>query len=329
VSTHVILNRTASRLHEAGPLHRAIVEESARATLHETRSMDDLERVTRAIAAQGADAVVLAGGDGSYMAGCTALFRAFESASAPLPRLAFAPGGTVSTVARNWGLRGSLVPYTRRLLRAVIDGRAVETLRPSLRVRDAAGGDRVGFIFGTGLVASFFDVYYQAEVQGYAAAAAIVARIFAGSFVGGALARRVLTPLQCTIAIDGVDAPAPAYGLVVASVVKNLGLHMHVVHRAGEDHERVHLVASPLGAVYLAAQLPLVLAGRRLVGRDHVDALARRFRVTFASDARDGESPEQRRREPGGRDAYVLDGEVLAAPWVEVEAGPRLRVLGA
>jgi hypothetical protein len=248
------------------------------------------------------------------MAGVTALHHAFERAGGVLPPVAFAAGGTVSTVARNWGLRGPLVPYTRRLLRAVLEGRAVETTRPSLRVRDASGGDRVGFIFGTGLVASFFDAYYGAPRQGYAAAAAIVARIFAGSFVGGALARRVLTPLPCTITIDGVDAPAAAYGLVVASVVKDLGLHMHVLYRAAEDLDRVHLVASPLGAARLGAQLPLVLAGRRLVGRDHVDVLTRRFRVRFA-----GEAP---------RDAYVLDGEVLAAPWVEVEAGPRLRVLG-
>jgi diacylglycerol kinase family enzyme len=316
VSTHVILNRLAHHLHHGATLARAIVEESAKgATLHETESIDDLARVAQAIAADRADAVVLAGGDGSYMAGVTALHHAYARAGARLPPVAFAAGGTVSTVARNWGLRGPLVPYTRRLLRAVIDGHAVETTRPSLRVRDASGGDRIGFIFGTGLVANFFDAYYGASRQGYAAAAAIVARIFAGAFVGGRLARRVLTPLACTITVDGVDAPAPAYGLVVASVVKDLGLHMHVLYRAAEDLDRVHLVASPLGAARLGAQLPLVLAGRRLVGRDHVDALVRRFRVSFDVGA--------------ARDAYVLDGEILAAPWVEVEAGPPLRVLGS
>jgi diacylglycerol kinase family enzyme len=312
VSTHVILNRLAHHLHEGAPLARAIAESAKGAKLHETQSIDDLGRVAQAIARSGADAVVLAGGDGSYMAGVTALHHAFESTGAAMPAIAFAAGGTVSTVARNWGLRGALVPYTRRLLRAVIEGDAVETMRPTLRVRDASGGDRIGFIFGTGLVASFFDAYYGGPRQGYAAAAAIVARIFAGSFVGGALARRVLTPLPCTITVDGVDAPARAYALLVASVVKDLGLHMHVLYRAGEEMERVHLVASPLGAARLGAQLPLVLAGRRLLGRDHVDVLARRFRVKFAA-----------------RDTYVLDGEVLAAPWVEVEAGPALRVLSA
>ena len=44
--------------------------------MHETRSLAELDVITRAIAARGADCVVLAGGDGSYMAGVTALYRA-------------------------------------------------------------------------------------------------------------------------------------------------------------------------------------------------------------------------------------------------------------
>ena len=308
MTVHVIVNRRARRLDANGALLRAIRGFAGRATLHETRSLEELERAARAIAAAGARAVILAGGDGSYTAGVTALRGAFQG---DLPPIGLAGGGTVSTVARNVGLRGDGAKYTERLIDAAIRGAARERAHPTLHVADAKGASRTGFIFGTGLVAQFFDVYDAAPRQGYAEAGRIVARIFAGSFTGGALARRILTPMPCTLDVDGARAPATAYSLIVSSVVRDLGLHMHVVHRAGEDPHRVHLVASPLGARGLGPQLPLVLAGRRLLGRDHVDTLAATFRVTFTGDVA----------------KYVLDGDAHAAPWVDVSAGPVLRLL--
>ena len=91
------------------------------------------------------------------MAGTTALVQAFDGA---LPRIGFAPGGTVSTVARNWGFRGREAAYAARIV-----ARRRGRLRRGRSKTDAAraattsGGDRVGFIFGAGLVASFFDAY--------------------------------------------------------------------------------------------------------------------------------------------------------------------------
>ena len=255
---------------------------------------------------------MLAGGDGAYTAGVSA----FARSGAPLPPFAFAPGGTVSTTARNWGLGGPLVPYVKRLFAAIASEHAQRDERPSLRVTDDQGGDRVGFIWGAGLVARFFDAYYAAPHPGYVGAARIVARIFAGSpltfFGGGKLARRVLTPVPCEITIDGAVQSSRGYSLIASSVVRNLGLHMLVLYRAGEDPERVHFVASPLGAPLLGPQMPLVLAGRRLRGKGHVDVLAREARVRFAE-----------------RDSYVLDGDVHVAREVTVRPGPRLVLLSA
>lgn len=308
LSTHVVINRAARHLRGDTALHRTTLAAAAGATVHETSALGELDAVARKIAENGAETVVLCGGDGSYMAGVTALARAFGEDR--MPKVAFAPGGTVSTVARNWGMGGRLDRYAKRILGSVLDGTARETTRPTLRVRDDAGGDRIGFIFGAGLVAQFFDEYNAAPVQGTSGAARIVAKIFAGSFVGGRLARKILTPVPATITIDGERAPASAYSLVAASVVKDLGLHMHLLHRAGDDPERVHLVASPLGPLLLGPQMPLVLAGKPLHGRNHVDTLCRTFELRF-----------DRTR------SYVLDGDTLRAGTVTVSAGPRLRVL--
>lgn len=308
VSTHVVINRAARHLRGDTALYRKTLACANDATVHETRALSELDAVAKKIAENGAKTVVLCGGDGSYMAGVTSLAKIFGEEK--MPAVAFAPGGTVSTVARNWGLGGSLEAYAERILGAVRSGTARETKRPTLRVRDDAGGDRIGFIFGAGLVAQFFDEYNAAPVQGYSGAARIVARIFAGSFYGSALAKKILAPVPCDLEVDGVPAKAKAFSLIAASVVKDLGLHMHLLHRAAEDTKRVHLVASPLGPLWLGPQMPLVLAGKSLRGKNHVDALAERFSISFREEK-----------------SYVLDGDTMRARRIEVTAGPELRVL--
>ncbi|MGH7283443.1 MAG: diacylglycerol/lipid kinase family protein, partial [Polyangiaceae bacterium] len=294
MSTHVIINRAARHLRGDTALYRTTVSCVNGAVVHETRELAELDGVAKKIAENGAKNVVLCGGDGSYMAGVTSLARAFGEER--MPAVAFAPGGTVSTVARNWGLGGSLDAYAKRIFAAVASGTARETRRPTLRVRDDGNGDRIGFIFGAGLVAQFFDEYNAAPVQGYSGAARIVARIFAGSFYGSALAKKILTPVPCELEVDGVASRANAFSLIAASVVKDLGLHMHLLHRAAEDPNRIHLVASPLGPLWLGPQMPLVLAGKSLHGKNHVDALAERFTITFQKET-----------------SYVLDGDTMRA----------------
>jgi len=314
--TDVIVNTTA-RLYAARPrlverLHRAA---GSSARVHETATLAALDAAAGRIAAAGSDLVVLSGGDGTFMAGVTALARAFGEAR--LPRLALLPGGTVATVARNWGFVGDPVDLLTRLLQTGENLRF--TPRPTLRVTGWSGGlltsdddddERLGFIFGTGLVASFFDVYYARGARGYAGAARIVARIFAESFWGGALARRVLAPLPCTLEVDGRPLAPQAWSLICAAVVRDLGLHMRVTYRAGEDPGRPHLVASPLPSRQLGPRAPRVLAGRTIGGEGHFDDLVREFVVRF----------------PGGSGPYVLDGDILHAGAVRVGAGPVLEV---
>jgi diacylglycerol kinase family enzyme len=321
-----VVNRRARRLEANAAVHPLLDVLRARRSnvrVIETHSIADLDAAADELAREVPDAIVLAGGDGSYMAGITALVRSFAAAGRSpdaLPPFALAPGGTVSTVARNWGFRGGglfsggeerAARYAERLLDAVSQARATETPRPTLRATDDHA-ERVGFIFGAGLVSRFFEVYDEEGARGYRGAASIVARIFAGSFSHGALAERVLTPVPCILEVDGVRAPEDRASLVCASVVRDLGIGMHLLYRAGEEHDRFHVVATPLGPAKLGPQMPLVLMGRPLLGRSlgNVDTLARRLELRF---------------EGGG--AYVLDGELLRTDRVVVTAGPVLRIL--
>jgi diacylglycerol kinase family enzyme len=305
--TTIIVNESAYAFRRRPALADRI-EALARggAAVRRTRSLDELAGAARELARDRSERVVFCGGDGSFMAGVTALVETHQDQA--LPEIVLAPGGTVATVAKNFGQHASLLDTVRRVLDPARPGSLHE--RPTLRIVEPGVPPRIGFIFGTGLVARFFERYYAKGAGGYAAAAKIVARIFVGSFVGDAYSRGVLEPMPCTLTVDGSELAPRAYSLVVCAVVRDLGLHLLVTHRAGEDPERPHLVASPLATRALGPQAPRVLAGKPLVGDGNFDSLVERFTLQFPDD--DG--------------PYVLDGDVFRAREVSVTAGPRIRV---
>ncbi len=309
VNVDLIVNRRARDLGPRSELREVLVRAASEggARAHETHSLNELEVVAQELAARGTDAVVLAGGDGSHMGGLSALRRAFRGA---LPPVALAPGGTVGTIARNLGMRGGSTRWAERVVRAAC-GRAprLET-HPTLRVTDDAGGDRVGFIFGAGLVARFFDEYYGAGSQGLLRAAGIAARVFGGSLVGSAFAQRVLAPAACTLEVDGARQPGRAWSLVLASVLPDVGLHVRATYRARERPDAFHAVASGLAPRGLAFEFPRVLTGRPMHGEAGVDAVATSLRVVFDEAT-----------------SYVLDGDLVDACVVRVETGPSLRLI--
>ena len=98
----VVVNANA-RLHATRPglLDRMRRLALGTATVHATTTLDELDATARSLAERGSDLVILSGGDGTFMAGVTALARAFGEAR--LPRIGLVPSGTVATVARNWG----------------------------------------------------------------------------------------------------------------------------------------------------------------------------------------------------------------------------------
>ena len=138
-----------------------------------------------------------------------------------------------------------------------------------------------------------------------------MATLFAGSLAGSPFARSVLDPTRCSLRVDGEPHAAQQWSLVLASVVRDVGLHLLVSYRAGEAVDRFHVVASGLPPRALGKQLPRVLAGRPLTGEPRVDTLARSLSVSFEG-------------ETGG---YVLDGDVFGARAVHLDAGPVLSLL--
>ncbi|MCA9642504.1 MAG: hypothetical protein H6718_23700 [Polyangiaceae bacterium] len=310
----LILNPNAARLRKDPALQQRLTELAhGRARVFVTETLAELSRVVQTLSRENVERLVLCGGDGTFMEGVSALARAGRLAAPRARRrlaLAFLPAGTVATVAQAFDQPRDPVHGLELALRT----EAQFVARPSLSVTSSNRGEleeRVGFIFGTGLVARFFKRYYLEGGQGLAAAARIVARTLAGSFREDTYARSVLDPLPCRIAVDSGPLEADAFSLVLCSVIRDVGLGMQVCYRAGEDWERPHVVASSLGPRKLGPQVHRVLRGRPLKGRGGFDGLTSQLLLQFA----DGPGP------------WVLDGDLLEAERVQVQAGPSLWLL--
>jgi diacylglycerol kinase (ATP) len=300
----VLINRRARGIARAPHLVEAI-ERACRgraqvvATHHASELSAALERL-----AQAPDEAAIVGGDGSFMEGITSLREAFGH----LPRLALVGAGTVSRVARTHGAMGGAV----RSVRAWLEAGGEECSLDSLLVSATHGPtsrERVGFLFGAGLVSRFFERYVARGAGGLTDAARIAGRVFVESFWSGPFARSVLDPVACRLRVDGHALPGDAYSLVCAAVVRDLGLGLRVTYRAGEAPGYLHLVASRLPAAELGPRAPRVLAGMTIGGDGHVDRLVEAFEV-----------------ELGPRGAIVLDGDLLPCERARVSAGPPLRL---
>jgi diacylglycerol kinase (ATP) len=304
-----VLNQNARGLREGSALGRrlGIIAERCGVRVHRTTTRSELDRVVGDMASRSVDAVILAGGDGSCTAGLSALALAFGPKR--LPRIAIAPAGTVGTIAKNLGLAGR--GRAERVMASVATGSVRERSCPTLRVTDDRDVERIGFIFGAGLVARFFEVYEASPRKGLGAAARIAARVFAGAFVGSPLSRRVLSPGRCALSVDGKTHTAGAWSLIVASVLRDVGLHVLVTYRAGEDPNRFHVVASGISPSALGPQLPRVLLGWPLRGEPRVDTLASSAAIDFAGEA----------------GAFVLDGDLFRARSIIVRTGPPISLL--
>jgi diacylglycerol kinase family enzyme len=241
--------------------------------------------------------VLLVGGDGTHMSGVTAFHAAFDGSPPPFALVA---GGTVCTTARVWGSSGDADKDVVNALRS-----SRRAPMPTLRIVDDRT-ESLGFIFGTGLVARFFEVYDD-RGGGLPVAAKLSAELFASAVRGSALAHHVLGRQHLHLVIDGQEQSEPAYSLVVSCVHETVGMGVRVTYRAREDDARFHLVASAEGPTGLAKNFPRTFLGLPLRGRGKVDALAREAVLTF-----DGPS------------TYIIDGDSRTTSRVTLSTGPIL-----
>jgi diacylglycerol kinase family enzyme len=194
-----------------------------------TKDADSLNEVARDLARRECKHLGIVGGDGSASLCLTAIERAYGDA--PLPSIALLRGGTMNTIARSLGVK-TRAPTV--LLRAAAHAwrtpqHARFKTRPTLRV-----GDRLGFLFGTGVWFGFLDAYYRAGNSRPTPLTAftVLGQGVLSAMVGGSAIRDMMheTPLEVRSELGAW--PARSYVTLAAATVPEVGFGFRPFHRA-------------------------------------------------------------------------------------------------
>jgi diacylglycerol kinase family enzyme len=262
----------------------------------------EISDAMQAFRSRGVDVLGVVGGDGSNLYTLTAATRVFNG---DLPPVALLRGGSVNTVGRALGLRGSPEALLRRLLEAHGNGRPLRTVA----VETMSVNGYVGFVFGGALVGKFYDRFYRGKGKGLLDAGWMVVRTVFAAFSNNALAREIFSPVAATVVVDGEEVPFCDFTLMLASTIDS-HLGIKVTYRAREEPGRFHVVLSGEPNGSLARQFHKTFLGRPLVGRNHVDRLATRIEVRFDQPSK-----------------YIIDGDLYEGDHVVVLPGPRLNLV--
>lgn len=172
---------------------------AGRGLVAESQDLDHIKRVAEDFKKAHVDIVAVAGGDGTAGITIAAFHDVFGD---DLPAFAMLRGGTMNTVSNALHLpRGTPEKNLARLLAKTSNGVAPTT---SARATLRADG-RVGFLFGTGVFASFLREYYKRGKDDPSAvtAAETIGIMAASALVQGPLIKKLATPDTLVLEVDG------------------------------------------------------------------------------------------------------------------------------
>jgi diacylglycerol kinase (ATP) len=263
----LVLANPKARLFRREPsmLHTLSVRVGAAGTFAAPPDFDALRGVLVRAKEEGVRCIAVAGGDGTFGHTCTKLLDVYGDS--PLPVVVPLRGGTMNTAARGIGIgRGSPLGRLDALLRTDIDGLRV-IRQPILRERRLGDSEgRCGFLFGTGVFASFLMAYYDAGNgnPGPSTAAQVLARFVGSALVGGPFAKRFAERTSMEVVVDGETFRSSEYLAVAAGTVPEVGLGFSAFTRTRPGDPRFEIVAVHAPASKVAVALPSVFRGEVL-----------------------------------------------------------------
>jgi diacylglycerol kinase family enzyme len=300
----VLLNARAGRSRRDPQLAGRVGALLGPGRLQVTSSAGEIEPALAALREAGVDTLVLVGGDGTIGGTLTPLFESWPTDR--LPAIVPIAGGTVNTIARSLGARGSAEECVARLLQG--DPPHRDSRRAVVCVRAEGGAPRYGLIFVNGVGVRFLELYYATGL-GVRGATSVLTRLAGSALVRGPLARRIFSPFFAEVRVDGELLEPRRFTVMGAAGVQHIGLGFRPFLSAGDDPERIHFTVTAASALEILAELP-----RLRLGRPAQDSHLTHFSATRIEIR--SEAPEP----------WSLDADAFApARRLELRAGPTLR----
>ncbi len=196
------------------------------------RSIAELDEVIEGCKQRGVGVIAVCGGDGTLHQTLCAMHRVYSAEE--LPQVCILRGGTLNTVAHGLRMRGLPVERLKRLVNARNQGAMIHSyVRPLLAIED-----RVGFIFGNGIVIDFLKEYYHRKQPNQLIAAVLAAKAVIQAWLApdqiASLTRGVRLTMRCD---DALPAPFSGLGLAAATVPE-IGLGFAPFRRYIQEADR-------------------------------------------------------------------------------------------
>ncbi|HEX5656021.1 MAG TPA: diacylglycerol kinase family protein [Polyangiales bacterium] len=303
MQTAIIVNRNAGSMRRDPRLAERMRRMCGRhVALRVTETLGDLHSAIDEVAHEGATTVGVLGGDGTASATLTALWHAYGEK--PKPKIAFLRGGTMNTVASSMGISHK---QPSELLRRALGA----TESPELaRVRSRpvmVVGDRLGFLFGTGVWHGYLAETYKHGQPTRLINATTLVRAISSAAVNGETFQRIFQPTPIEVRFAGGTWAAHPYLTVAAGTVADVGFGFRPFHRVFQTERGFQILAIQGGPVAVLKDLPRVF-------------LARGFDPRTAHDQI---TPWAELRSPQGTFGYSVDGDVCSAQGsLRLELGP-------
>jgi len=236
----IIVNRNAGELRRDARLIERLRQRAGHAVpVHATDDVAALRALCERLAHEGVTTVGVVGGDGTASATLTAVCNAWGDK--PLPRIALLRGGSMNTVANSLGTgKGSALALLDRLLLVLRSPGLQRTrFRPVLRV----GGERLGFLFGTGVWYGYLAETYREGPPGIPEYVSVLTRLFASAAVNGEMVQRIVKPAPTRVRLPDREWPCAPYLCIAAGTVADVGFRVQPFHRAFETVDKFQVLA--------------------------------------------------------------------------------------
>lgn len=271
-----------------------------------TKDLNDISRVAEEFKEREIDILCISGGDGTNHCTLTSFIDVYGDT--PFPKITFLRGGTMNTIAAAMRIKGSPEDILSNIVEKYHFNESFEILeRPVLKVNN-----KYGFIFGTGFINNFLDLYYHNGIPGPKKALKLMANTIGSTVINGDLSKKLFEPYKCRIIADGEIHPFNEVVGLASSTIKYIGFGFNPFYRAYESLNKFQLLGFNTSARQFIRLLPTMFAGKpNLFKNDNFDLLSKE--ISLESD------------EPI---PYQIDGDIQKPTTkIDLSLGPRLKII--
>lgn len=227
-----------------------------KASCKTTEDLADLKRVADEFKTRDIDILAISGGDGTNHCTLTTFIEVYGDK--PLPKIAFLRGGTLNTVARSFGIRGSSEKILSNLLFKYHEDVPFETREGHLMKIN----NEYGFIFGLGVIYNFMVEYYNGGTPSPLSAVGTLLHGVGSAIISGPFAKKMFERFNAEVTVNGKKWAFDQYSALYSGSINQLGLDFRVFYLVDQFPESFHLNGFALDARDIVPYLPKMYLGK-------------------------------------------------------------------